>query len=366
MRPDHPALTRSWRSLAAESLRLAAATRVTSGLVALLALAVPAVVLGATGLNIEGQGAILRRVDEAGSRILTIVSITSEPAIPASAVDRIAALEGIEWVVGLSPVFDVRTRGPSGGPTPLRSFRAVRAPISLSETTAPDGAYVSATSARRVGLAGAYSTLDPGSIPVVGWFEAGEPLRALEAFILVPREEEDLRLERVIVAAEEAGWVELSAANLGSMLGATTSQAVTVERSPALLQAREAVRDEVVRRDRTLLLALLVAAMAMASIVVFAGTIAARRDFGRRRALGATRSQLTALVMLGTMWPAIVGASLGALVGWAYLGSRLGRIPDWRFPVAIWILVSLAFVAASALPAAVAATRDPLRVLRVP
>ncbi len=361
-------MRRSWWPLVPESVRLAAATRVPSILVGLLALAVPALVLGTTGLSIEGQGAILRRVDEAGARIVTIISTTSEPAIPASAVERIARLDGVEWVLGLGSVFDVRTRQPVGGPTPVRSYRAVGPPVTFSGGNGggDGGAYLSRASARRVGLGGAYSLLDPGGVPVVGWFSAAEPLTSLEAFILIPSTEEDLSLERIIVAVEDVGWVDLLAGNLGSVLGPETSQATTVERSPALLQAREAVRDEVARRDRTLVLAILGAAMALASVVVFAGTIAARRDFGRRRALGATRSQLTVLVMLGTLWPAVLGASIGAVIGWGYLGSRLGHIPDWRFPVAVWILVTLALVAASAVPAAVAATRDPLRVLRVP
>jgi putative ABC transport system permease protein len=336
-----------------------------SALVLVLALVVPVSVLGVTGLNIEAQAAILRRVDEVGARTMTVVSSAGEPVIPAAAVERIARLDGVAWVVGLGPVFDVRIRRPVGGPTPVRAYRAVRAPVTFSSASA-GGAFVSATSARRVGLAGAYSVLDPGGLRVVGWFRAEEPLSSLEAFILVPSDDEALRLERVIVAVSDVGWVEAVAANLASMIGSEAARSTSIERSAALVAARAAVRDEVTQRDRILVLTLLAVAMAVVSVVVFAGTVAARRDFGRRRALGATRLQLTVLVMLGTLWPALIGSLTGTGLGWLYLGSRLGYLPDWQFPLAVGILAMFAVVIASALPAAVAATRDPLRVLRVP
>ncbi len=366
MRPNAPALRRSALALARESARVAASTRVISALVALLAMMVPAAVVATTGLNIEAQAAILRRVDDVGARTVTIVSSGAEASIPGSAVDRIARLEGVAWVVGLGPVFDVRHRSPGGEPTPVRSYAAVGAPVTFRRLSSETGAFLSSISARRVGLGGAYSVLDPGQIPVVGWFNAREPLGSLEAFILVPSDSEELVLERIIVAVRDVGWVDLLAVNLPSLVGADASQATSIEQSTALLEAREAVRDEVTRRDRTLVLALLGVATALACVVVFAGTIAERRDFGRRRALGATRTQLALLVMLGTLWPAMLGAVLGATAGWLFLGSRLGHPPDWRFPLSVGILTVISLVLASALPAAVAATRDPLRILRVP
>ena len=150
------------------------------------------------------------------------------------------------------------------------------------------------------------------------------------------------------------------------MVGSDASATSTVERSPALLDAREAVREEIVQRDRLLMIALLGLAMTLASVVVFAGTLAARRDFGRRRALGATQGQLTLLVVLATVWPAVVGTATGLALGSVYLASRLGHLPDWQFPVSVAVLAVLALIAASPLPAAIAATRDPLRVVRVP
>lgn len=56
------------------------------------------------------------------------------------------------------------------------------------------------------------------------------------------------------------------------MIGVDAAAATTIERSPALLEARAAVRDEISRRDRILVVALLGVAMALVGVVVFAGT----------------------------------------------------------------------------------------------
>ncbi len=361
---------RSVRPLLGESARVAASTRVPSALVGLLALLAPLVVLATAGFSIEGQAAVLRRLDEAGSRIVSVVSRTGEGVVPLKAVDRIGRLEGVAWVVGLGAVFDARPRVPVGEPTPVRAYRAVRAPISVSRLGAgepPAGAaYVSPRSARRLGLAGAYGELDPGPLEVVGWFRAGDPLTALESFVLVPASDPALRLERILVAAEDVGWIDAIVAAIPSLLGAEAIDAVTIQQSELLLSARAAVRDELVARDRALVVAILAATTALGAIVVFATTLGARRDFGRRRALGATRGQLVALVVLATLWPTLIGVMAGTALGAIYLGSRLGRLPDPAFPIAVGILAGLCLTAASIGPAVAAATRDPVRVLRIP
>lgn len=349
--------------LLAESLRVALASRVLSGLVLALAAAIPIIVLGATGLNVAARSAILARVDDVGTRTMAVVSV-GDPSIPTSAVGRIASLSGVDWVLGLGPAVDVRIRQGGGSPTPLRSFRTIRAPILLGTTS--DGAYVSVKSAQRLGVGGAFGTLDPGGIKVAGWFDVGHPIEELGTFALLPTRGDDDRLERVIVSVSDVGWIEPTASSILPLLGRDAATSVSIERSRALLEAREVVGDEVSRQDRILVIALLAVEVAIVGVVVFAGTLSGRRDFGRRRALGATQGQLTMLVILTALWPALVGAALGTVVGWMQLGTRLDRIPDWRFPLAVGILAVLSVMAAAAIPAAIAATRDPVRVLRTP
>jgi putative ABC transport system permease protein len=366
MLADDPSMRRSWLALGIESVHVASATRVVSGLMLLLSVAVPAGIMGTVGLNIEAQASILRRVDESGARIVTMTTTGGVAgAIPAGSVARAAQLEGVSWVLGLGPVFDGRNRQATGGPTPVRAYRAVDAPVTFSGSGA-DGAFLSAESASRLGLAGAYSEIDPGPIPIVGWFAAREPLDALNAFVLVPSSDDELMLERLVVAVEDVSWVDAVALSLPALVGMDAARLTSVERGAGLIAARQAVRDEVARRDRLLVAALLGVATAIACVVVFAGTIAGRKDFGRRRALGATQLQLSVLVMLASLWPAAVGGATGAGIGWFYLASRSSQPVDGQFPLSVGVLTVLLLVTASAIPAAIAATRDPLRVLRVP
>jgi putative ABC transport system permease protein len=353
--------------LTAESVRVAWANRVTFLLVTLLTTLLPAGVLATAGLNIESQAAILRRLEDVGARTITIVADSAASGIPFAAAERMAQLSGITWVVGLGPVVDARNRATTGSATPARAYWAYGAPVSFdAPDLRPGAAYVSDSSMARLGLLGAYSALQPGSLPVAGTFRAEEPLTALEAFVLIPASDPAQRSERIILAVDDVRYVEPTAALLPFLIGTEASDSYTIERSPALLAARDAVKDEVARRDRILVVAILAAGAAVVAVVVSASVMGARRDFGRRRALGASRSQLLALVVIGTLLPALLGAAAGTSAGWAYLASRLTPAPSWEFPAALFTLTVLASGLAAALPATIAATRDPLRVLRVP
>ncbi|MDK7870720.1 hypothetical protein [Micrococcus luteus] len=83
----------------------------------------------------------------------------------------------------------------------------------------------------------------------------------------------------------------------------------------------------------------------------------------RRRTLGIGRTDLVLLVAVRTAVPAVLGAAAGAGAGYAVVagqGSALG--PD--FVAAVAVLAALTALLASLLPAAFAAFRDPVRVMR--
>lgn len=351
--------------LLAESVQMAVSSRVISSVIAILACAVPLGVSGLAGLAIDSQASILAAVDSAGARLIEVSTTSGEAVLPATAVSRIANLSGVAWTLGLGPVQDVRNTLGSG-PAPLRAIRSVGAPVALGTASIPNGVFVSADSVKRVGLAGAYGAVFPGSQPVVGWFAASEPLGWLNAYLLVPSTDDSVAMERILVFVDDSDWINSTATSIRNLIGTRAASEATVGTSEALLAAKAAVNDEIVRSARRLVTVVLVAGMIMACIVVFSGTVGSRRDFGRRRALGATRGQLTLLVMAATLWPTLAGALAGTFAGWAYVGLQLSRPADPRFPVAVGVLTVIGLTAASALPALHAATRDPLRVLRVP
>lgn len=86
-----------------------------------------------------------------------------------------------------------------------------------------------------------------------------------------------------------------------------------------------------------------------------------RREFGRRRALGARRTQLVLLVVAQTALTGGVGASAGAL-----LGARVTEGVSLSFMLAVAVLSTAASALAAVVPATAAARRDPVAVLRQP
>lgn len=349
--------------LVLESVRVALAMRLVSITVLALSAAVPMLILAVVGANLQAQRAVLAKIDGAGAKIITLVAAPTGAGIPPDAVRHLRQLAGVDWVVALGPVHDVQLTTGTGTPTPARPAAIVGAPV-LTTTGLDRGALVGSVSATSLGLESPHGAVGANEIPVLGWFRADSPLEDLNSFVLVPHSEAD-PFERIVIAVDSVGWVDAVASQVATISGVAIGD-VNVEKSRELLAARKIVESESGANDRRFVLSTLLVLLLSSSFVVLAGTLAGRRDFGRRRALGSTRTQLGVLVLLSAIWPAITGAGAGVFAGIAYLQGVSQSAVDWRFPVATAVLTVTFIGIAALVPAVIAATRDPLRVLRVP
>lgn len=102
----------------------------------------------------------------------------------------------------------------------------------------------------------------------------------------------------------------------------------------------------------------------MILIVTFAAVSARRRDFGRRRALGARRSDLVALIVGHIALAALSGSANGLAAGVALVRSMTQEAVDLTYPAATSTLMIVISAVSGLGPALVAAMRDPLKVLR--
>jgi putative ABC transport system permease protein len=205
---------------------------------------------------------------------------------------------------------------------------------------------------------------EPG-LAVVGWLTADPPLDFLNRALLTVADSDEAVI-RIIVLAESTEDVRRLADAVRAVLDPTDPTSVAVQTSEALLQVRAAVRGELGTWGRNLVTLVLGAGLVLTALNVFGAVTARRRDFGRRRALGASRFDIVVLVTVQTVATALAGAVVGVGIGMLVVHQLVGTSPHLDFGVAVAVLAIIATAIAAMPPAVVAAFRDPVRILRVP
>ncbi|HLS26903.1 MAG TPA: FtsX-like permease family protein [Beutenbergiaceae bacterium] len=362
------------RRVLSESLQTLRGSRpVTIALTALIALATAAVILTA-GRAASLERDVLASVDDAGPRLITIHSQETNGGLQADVVQRIAGLHGVEWVIGLTPATDARNAHiPGARAVSTRTIVGDWPPPIRPETLPPPGAaLVTETAQVLLGLrapAGAITSTTYGGVtPVVGHFRASPPLEELDRVILLTEDPDQPSavVSTIRLLAEHAADVPNLADAVVELSGAEHRTQIVVETSATLVDLQHVVSGQLSQFSRRLAAAIVAGSAVIISLVLMMISVTRRRDFGRRRALGATRRDIAALVPAGALVPAAAGALLGVTVGNAALLTTPQSVPPPTFSAASGILTVLAAGLAS-LPAAVhTARRDPASVLRVP
>ncbi|MFC5999425.1 FtsX-like permease family protein [Quadrisphaera sp. GCM10027208] len=351
--------------------RIATSQRVLSLAIGLISAGVVVTTLATAGRVVSAERAVLERIDDADVTVIQVVDDEGGAGLDAVTVRRLESMSTVAWVVGLGPVEDVRPSGlPGAEPVPARyvvgSSPALRLP--------PDSGFrpqavVGDASRDRLGLVDSSGAVDLTSgvqLPVVGTFTASPPLSSLRELVLIVEPSWTGPLRRIHVQVRNPEDVLVTAEAVQAVLGDGDNAAARVEVAQDLALVRAAVQGELGGTGRATVLQTLAAGLLLATLTIFAGLQGRRRDFGRRRALGATRVQLTGVVVLHVLLAAVPGALLGAVGGSVAVVALSGSGPGWQYPVAVALLTVAAMVLAAALPAVTAAWRDPVAALRVP
>jgi putative ABC transport system permease protein len=366
------------REAAASARSQPVATLLTVAMVAGMCIAV----LLTTGRTVAAERAVLAQIDAAGTR--SIVVRAADPGVTAGLLDRLETVAGIEAVSGFGPIVDARNSAIPGGPkVPVRRAYGAFGEPQLGARSGPAGraggevALASAAGARALGLRDGTGGLvtDHGlDLVVAGSLQVPRHLRFLEPLVVIPSstthppagEDSGDQLAVLVVLAGSPPEVAAVEAVVRSFLDPVEPASVTVETSTELAAIRAAVGGELGSHGRATVLGILAISAVLVAVNLLALVTMRRRDFGRRRALGATQPLIIALLVTQVFQLAVTGAAVGttaAVVGLAATGSPL---PGRDFTLAVAVAGVLTAVLATLPPATVAARRDPLHELRIP
>ncbi len=209
-----------------------------------------------------------------------------------------------------------------------------------------------------------YLLANDGELPVVGTFTARDPLTELDTGVVLAPAEPAAATTLYVVATSAASVRDAQALVLGVIAPAQADD-LAVRSPTTLADLQGQIGADIGTFGRQLMLLVLGGGALLTAVVVLADVLVRRTDLGRRRALGATRGTVVALVVLRTAIAAVAGAIAGTTVGWL-IAARWDTAPPGDFAAGTMILTVLTAVLAAVPPAVLAATRDPVQVLRTP
>lgn len=355
-----------------EATHNAVAHRGSTIVLTLVALAMTAVSLLTAGRAASAEADVARSVDEAGPRLITLTIEEPSAGLDHYAMARIGQIEGVEWVLGLGAAQDVRSAH-TGRRTGIAS-RTLLSPlppqvtVTHGRSTRPGEALISERTQRSLGL------LEPvGAVtrnyqvhPLVGRFTSSGVIADLDRLVLIhPREASHEHATLVHLLAERALDVQ-AITDQARILAGIPEDLLTAHTSPELVELGRVLSGQVGALSRQFATGAIAVGLVLVSLTMTLSVGTRRRDYGRRRALGATRSALLALAVLEATISIVAGVLLGTALALGFGTWWNGTIPPATFITANATLIVAAGAAAAIPPAAHAAWLDPLTILRVP
>lgn len=362
-------------SLLREALSTAWANKVPTALVALLVAIMCATTLATVGRTAAAEQQVADRLDAAGSRLLVVTDTRDGGLITPAVVQQTHELSVTERAVGVQIPVDVVNKVIGSGGTRVPAWTIDGDLTEVLTLTAgrwpgPGEALVSATAQQTLGMddpVGAVqlaSTTQVGDYSVVGAFTAKDPFLTYDAGLVVAAEP-GANSDSLYVVVTDSSVAAAAQSAVLALVAPPEFDSISIESPVALAELQAEVAADLGTFGRTLLLGVLGAGALLVAVVVLADVLVRRKDLGRRRALGATRGTIVAMVIARTLGPALLGAAIGVGTG-LWLANRFDATPPWEFTGGTATLAVLAAIASAILPALYAATRDPVRVLRTP
>lgn len=362
------------RALVGEALRSTVRHLLTTGALALIAALATAAVLLTTGNSYATEAAVIGSLDERGARVVVAYDHDGAAGIRMASVDCLSRTDAAEWFIGLGEAVDHHVdhelaRATVGVRAVFGAFEDVVVPAA-GRLPREGEAVLGERAARDAGLLDGIGALSAGGvdIPVVGVFRAEGPFDRLnDVALAVPDSAEGERQLRYLYGLAPAiGQIDVLADAMRAGVVASDPDLIRIEKPSAAADLERVISGELgsaARRSTTLILATSGLLILIVAIMVVGSR---RRDVGRWRALGASRSAVVAGFVIEVVVPVVLGASVGALSAQLWNQAAHDFRNSWIFAGALVVDATLVAVTAAVAPAIAAASRDPVRVLRVP
>jgi len=327
-----------------------------------------------TGRTVGAEQRVLGSIDDAGTRTIQIRA-ENGAGLTSDVLDRIAGIDGIEWAAGFSAAIDAtNTQIPDGTRVPVRlAYGTHLERLGIpAHSPVPGGlAYASPLALTQFGLpdiAGSITLTTGTSYGMAGQLHTPDFLAGFEPVTLIPQPEVtgDETVNVLLVIADRPDLVAPVSDAVLSVLAVDDPTKITVQTSEALAQLRQIVQTQLGTFARGLVLIILAVTGILVAIILYGLVMMRRKDFGRRRALGATRALIIALLLTQIGLLALAGILAGVTASTIILALSGDPQPGWTFTTAATTLAIATALTAALIPALAAARREPIHELRVP
>lgn len=333
------------------------------------------IVLLTAGKSEGMRTALTDSLDSAGARTLVFTSANGVPFDP-QAINALAGLNNIAELTAVGPANDVQAIT-DGTKLPVRSLYT-DTPGDLGLLALPPSAsalggsvvYMSEQAGKVIGAVDgtvAVQTAAGTSYSAAVGLRVPDALAFLEPLAVVPRPlAEASNATAVVVTSADAPSVASLTKHVTDILAGDNPKDLRVATSQQLADLAELLGGQFGAFQKSMV----AGAMALSAVLVAAIQaglmMIKRKDYGRRRALGASRGLVMGLILGQAALVSAAGIIAGTLGSVAFLAGTNSPVPTPGYLAAVGLLTLITCLVASILPAVGAAYQDPIKELRVP
>ncbi|MFK4481333.1 FtsX-like permease family protein [Curtobacterium sp. AB7] len=317
---------------------------------------------------------VLAELASVEARTITVQGAL-EDQLPSSTLAVLDGVDGVESAVASGPATDVTNRAiPGGAAVPSRRIWTCNwSQLGLPEPPRGDAdasAFASKDAVALLGIGSLPATVVNGSgstNTVVGHLDPSRAAASGLTGLVVPTpDSRPGNVTRIVVVARSAEHVASLARVMRAALPSDPSPTVRIRTSDTVAQLSSFIGIQLDSFSRSLILSAIVGSGMLVAIVQAGLVLLQRKDFGRRRALGASRLMIIALIAGHTLAASATGAALGGIM--TIIGLRFSElsVPPGELALAFAAILVTVTVGLALIPAAVASNLDPASEMRSP